>query len=378
MLNESLTNFSYFNFATFDGSDLRVFAEDDTTPLNYELEKWDIAGNSYLWVQVPSLTNNACIYLHWGDTNNITAPAYTTNGATWSQDYVGVWHMGDDRGSGIHLDSAADNDATEVDDPVTTPNGQIGDAQTFDGGADEMIIANESNFDQTTALSVSAWFTVDAFDTSWQALIAKGEGNEWRLHRNNNGNTLRMSANGAISATSAIDDGQWHHIQINKSTVSGMEIYIDGVLENSDTNLTGAIGLNNEPVRIGENPDSQNREWEGDIDEVRIMDMTRSSNWVWAAYQNSGQHNTFNCYDPVEVIGTSNTADLVVTKSVNTNNLLIGTNLTYTISVTNLGPNPAVGLVVTDSLPAEATFVSSVPPQDSINGNDIVYNLGPL
>ena len=33
------------------------------------------------------------------------------------------------------------------------------------------------------SMSVAGWFKVAAFDKSWQALIAKGEGSNWRIHR---------------------------------------------------------------------------------------------------------------------------------------------------------------------------------------------------
>src|SRR5208282_1817519 len=52
-------------------------------------------------------------------------------------------------------------------------------------------------------------------------------------------------------------------------------------------------------------------------------------------------------------------------------------NLTYTISVTNFGPSSAGGVVVTDSLPANVTFVSA--SGNGINGGGIVnWSLGTL
>src|SRR5919108_1110075 len=33
------------------------------------------------------------------------------------------------------------------------------------------------------SMSIAGWFKVDAFDTDWQALVAKGEGSNWRVHR---------------------------------------------------------------------------------------------------------------------------------------------------------------------------------------------------
>lgn len=51
-------------------------------------------------------------------------------------------------------------------------------------------------------------------------------------------------------------------------------------------------------------------------------------------------------------------ADLAVSKSASTEPVLAGSNVTYTIDVTNGGPNTAQAVVVSDNLPAETSFVS--------------------
>jgi uncharacterized repeat protein (TIGR01451 family) len=64
--------------------------------------------------------------------------------------------------------------------------------------------------------------------------------------------------------------------------------------------------------------------------------------------------------------GTQNTcgvvtpeADLSLTKTDSADPVLAGTSLTYTVTVTNNGPDAATGVVVTDTLPAGVTFVST-------------------
>src|SRR5262249_25165802 len=54
----------------------------------------------------------------------------------------------------------------------------------------------------------------------------------------------------------------------------------------------------------------------------------------------------------------ANTADLSITKADNPDPVTAGSNLTYTISVTNAGPNDAENVTVTDLVPANTTFVS--------------------
>lgn len=55
-------------------------------------------------------------------------------------------------------------------------------------------------------------------------------------------------------------------------------------------------------------------------------------------------------------------ADVAITKLASPEPVVAGTNLTYTIEVTNNGPQPAQFLTVSDTLPAGTTFVSAAAP----------------
>src|SRR5438132_7971920 len=57
-----------------------------------------------------------------------------------------------------------------------------------------------------------------------------------------------------------------------------------------------------------------------------------------------------------------NQADLAVVKTASASSVETGTNVTYSITVTNKGPNAAVNLTLEDNLPAGTTFVSSSMP----------------
>lgn len=55
-------------------------------------------------------------------------------------------------------------------------------------------------------------------------------------------------------------------------------------------------------------------------------------------------------------------ADLRLTKSASPNPVVAGTNLTYTLNLTNDGPDTATNAMVSDTLPANTTFVSVTTP----------------
>ncbi len=62
----------------------------------------------------------------------------------------------------------------------------------------------------------------------------------------------------------------------------------------------------------------------------------------------------------------TNKADLSVTKEVLTPQPGVGTPMTYRVSVANLGPDEALGVGVTDVLPASVDFVSAVSTHDGV------------
>src|SRR3989475_171744 len=55
----------------------------------------------------------------------------------------------------------------------------------------------------------------------------------------------------------------------------------------------------------------------------------------------------------------NNSADLALTKSDSPDPVLAGTNITYTLTVTNNGPSDATGVSLSDAIPAGTSFVSA-------------------
>jgi uncharacterized repeat protein (TIGR01451 family) len=66
----------------------------------------------------------------------------------------------------------------------------------------------------------------------------------------------------------------------------------------------------------------------------------------------------FTNHDPIFFRVCVGAADLAITKTDSPDPVITGNNLTYTVTVTNNGPDTATSVIVTDDLPAEITFVS--------------------
>ena len=168
--------------------------------------------------------------------------------------------------------------------------GKLGNAVKMDGYDQyiEITGGDESEFDFAGgSMSISCWFKVDKFDTTWQALAAKGEGQSWRLHRYSTGSQITFSGGANSSgAGPLVNDGRWHHVVAISEAGVNQRVYIDGEL--ASTNPTGTMTNSDERMRIGDNPGTENREWEGCIDDVAIWSRPLSDEEI-ASLWNDGE-----------------------------------------------------------------------------------------
>jgi uncharacterized repeat protein (TIGR01451 family) len=91
------------------------------------------------------------------------------------------------------------------------------------------------------------------------------------------------------------------------------------------------------------------------------MQMKAVSNCFFGSFTGNGVPfgRPFANHDPIFFnVCVAPTADLSITKTASPDPVTTGDDLTYTVTVTNNGPDPATSVTVTDNLPPETTFVS--------------------
>ncbi|EKQ51328.1 MULTISPECIES: DUF11 domain-containing protein [unclassified Clostridium] len=101
-------------------------------------------------------------------------------------------------------------------------------------------------------------------------------------------------------------------------------------------------------------------------------------NTAQAEGENTNTANGQNC---IKFRGTRR-ANLSVTKTANVSSVFVGDTFTYTIRITNLGPNTAIGVIMTDAAPNHIIFTpggvtttqGSVDP--SSTPSNIIVNVG--
>jgi uncharacterized repeat protein (TIGR01451 family) len=101
-----------------------------------------------------------------------------------------------------------------------------------------------------------------------------------------------------------------------------------------------------------------------------------------AAFTNSAtgitglSSNLNNGVTPSCVVVTPQLADLALTKTVNNSSPLVNTNVVFTLTLTNNGPNTATNVSVRDLLPSGFTFVSATPSQGTYNPVTGIWTVG--
>jgi uncharacterized repeat protein (TIGR01451 family) len=122
------------------------------------------------------------------------------------------------------------------------------------------------------------------------------------------------------------------------------------------TFLSSAKDCNIDPSYCGQTADPDRQRVLGDY-----MQMKAVSNCFFGSFTGNGVPfgRPLANHDPIFFnVCSAPTADLSITKTASPDPVTTGDDLTYTVTVTNNGPDPATSVIVTDNLPAETTFVS--------------------
>ena len=282
-----------------DGSDLRFLA-DDGTVLAYDIEEWNEGGNSYVWVRVPQIaagSNSDSITMYYGNTS---AGAGSDPGTTWTNGFLAVQHLNDD----FDDPTAFENDG--INSGSASESGQVADGQRFDGSNDFINLGSDASLDDLFAggATVSAWINPAGwgengygriFDKSNTTYPSAG----WALELSSPTDSLlfQVGHSGNIgswfSPTNSINLNTWQHISVSydsSSTSNQPTFYINGIAVSTvvDANPSGTASTDASlDLHVGNHSQATSRTFDGVIDDVRLSDGIRSSDWIRAQYLNT-------------------------------------------------------------------------------------------
>jgi len=205
--------------------------------------------------------------------------------------------VADQSGNGHNGVCRQDQNTLRAPTLVPGPNG-LGQALSFDGNF-YVQIPNDPAFNLTDNITLAAWVSVDAFTQAWQTMFCRGDWS-WRLHRNGSTDFAAFHMNGLANASGGDSYGasgpttdiavpkRWVHLVGTYKNGVGATLYINGSIEIANTGLTGLINTNgNDPVTIGAwiNGGTLSRQWQGQMDDVRLYNRALSAADVAELYQ---------------------------------------------------------------------------------------------
>lgn len=259
-------NFQDFFLVNQDLSDVRFLAADDKTPLDFQIESYDLINQLiYIWVKIPKVSANLNTERIWMYYGNTKAKPLTKITPPYNSKVAAVYHFN-------NLQSAA-NDSSGHAYNITLANGKpapssmIAGGIRFDGagGIQTSIISQLSDIAHT-GMTLSFWLKPDA-SASRSTVISLG-GSENPLKVMLDQNQLFLSANaGALESkhTPAIKAGDWHHIAVTFSN-GALQMYLDG---SPAAHLDGVSVPASPVLAIG--ADLSNAEpFTGTLDELRV------------------------------------------------------------------------------------------------------------
>jgi hypothetical protein len=291
VLNNHRAGFSYQQFASPAGNDLR-FSDPDGVELNYEIDEWNTNGDSAVWVQVPRLgASNTAVWAYWKNPAAAAAPPhYTTNGATWSEGFVGVWHLN----NAAALNSV--NGTVGVPHGNATVGGLIGAAQSFSRAAGHQYI--ETGALNATNFTMEAWARCTNPDLPGGARVMDKSGAyTWAKMALSNYFQL-TPLNNVTEYDYDLGDfptPAWNYEVITyDAAASEARSYVNGVRARAQSRgLTLVPSQNGNALTIS----SPSAGYDGQLDEVRFSSVVRSEDWLKAGYGVVTNHEAFVRYD---------------------------------------------------------------------------------
>jgi biopolymer transport protein ExbB len=287
LLRLSLANFQYFGDVKPDGSDLRVVAGDDKTPLKFHVERFDATNQmAFVWVRVPRLpggTNTEKIYLYYG---NKDAPAATDVAGTYDANQTLVLHFGETEGA--PRDATAYGNAASASTAEPAAASLIGGGLTL-GGANAVTVPATASLRLVPGkgITLSAWIKPDA-EQADAVVVALTDGLKSVVLGVDGLSPYARLDDGAgsraeIHTAPTLVAGQWHHVALTAAK-ERLVLSIDGVEAGSSPTPIPEIAGS---LTIGAAAEGR-QGFRGGIDEVQVSSVARPPEWLRAQARSQG------------------------------------------------------------------------------------------
>jgi PKD repeat protein len=369
-LTSSTFSPSIFSQAKSDGSDIRFSKSDGTTPLPYQIERWDNANSlAEIWVKVDvngtSTNGGVTTFKMYWDSASATSQSNGAAVFSTSNGFVGVWHL-NEGGTGTRYNSAQGSyngtpqnyTGTESVNGMMAKGDSLGIATTNGDGIQIPNIPMTG-----MPITLSAWVKLHTTIVNQNGAGANGWNNYGKIISQQYGvtsvnpwHTFSLEMNGnqlgyltgphvqigiasntttwiAAVSSSTLTADAWSYVTgtLSQGTNGQLQMYFNGNPDSTPTTVTGAISNPNSQVTtIGYNAQNIER-FNGVIDEARIENQARSVDWIKLCY--ATQNPSASCLSFSSVAS----APPVITTQPTSQTVNSGSNVTFFIVATGGG-----------------------------------------
>lgn len=372
----NLKNEIYGGFVkSLEGYDIAFSNSDNSQSLDFELESYDPETGSYrAWIKIPTLstTSDVEIIMHYGN-SEITSNLSTNS--TWSNNYQAVYHFNN------NFFDASSNSNNGINYGSTNTSGIIGSGGSFDGIDDYVSIPNSTSLNISgNKITLQAWVKAPVPNDKDSPFLVKGISmNQEQYMLGIDGDVSSNNVNTRVTTTAGhyrddsgnIADNQWTHVVMvyDGSLASNPRklVYVNGQLQAShdaEDNIISTTGNVQLGKRLGNDP----RYFEGILDEIRILNTNKCSDWIATEYSNQSNPEQFytvycsfdsSCGQKIDFVGVGANGENSVQLDI--------PNITYIDSI-------VVESIYKGTTPSNAIFSSSSEsitdntPEAAING----------
>lgn len=267
--------------------------------LDFEIET-DTAASADVWVEIDNLpAAGTTIAVYYG---NASAVSGENIPGTWESSHKGVWHLSEDTGDTNQDSTSNSNNGTPLYSPASV-QGKIGNALNFNDDKRYINLGRPSptklklSSDNYPNWTISLWvkpfsnFAENAYPTmhvygDYKASVGIAVGDDQ--------GKLEFRRNEVpIYSNNDVNIDEWNHVVVTRDN-NEVSIYLDGELDKKVSTST-AIDKDDYGSFIGGYYEYEDGTLKGLIDEVRVSDMIRTSDWIKQSYdlvQDQGDHVT--------------------------------------------------------------------------------------
>jgi hypothetical protein len=192
---------------------------------------------------------------------------------------VAAWSFKEGAGTTV-TDVSGNNNTGTISGATWSTSGRYGNALSFNGTNNFVLVNNSASLNLTTGMTVSAWVFPTANQSGWRTIVQR-QVDAYFLHASSDAGALRPGTGGTfqgigkvITAPSAIPVNTWTHLAVTYDGTN-LRLFVNAA-QVGITPGNGSIETNTNPLRIGGNS-PYGEYFQGRIDDVRIYNRRQTA-----------------------------------------------------------------------------------------------------